>query len=153
MPRFHWPYLILTTAYCAGIFFLSSQPKLPEMPPPWFRFDGMDKVAHTLVYGGLAAVVSVGLWRSDPTIARGRHFVLPIAFALVYGLTDEFHQTFVPNRGFEWLDLFADGIGATIVQGAGCPILWRIAAKSGASDETFSPNAGMDTSKGVEPTE
>ena len=31
--------------------------------------------------------------------------------AVLYGLSDEFHQSFVPNRSPEWADLASDGIG------------------------------------------
>jgi VanZ family protein len=34
------------------------------------------------------------------------------AIAVVYGMSDELHQSFVPNRHAEWRDLRADAIGA-----------------------------------------
>ncbi|MCD6268587.1 MAG: VanZ family protein, partial [Deltaproteobacteria bacterium] len=30
---------------------------------------------------------------------------------LLYGLSDEIHQYYVPNREFSWMDLLADGAG------------------------------------------
>jgi len=146
MPRLHWPYALLTAMYCAGIFYLSSRPNLPDAPAPWFEFEGMDKLAHATLYGGLAGVVSLGLWRSSHSIARPWHFAIPIAFALAYGLTDEIHQRYVPNRTFEWLDLLADGVGATIVQAVLCPVLWR----QGTTNGTICRDTGMDSSDASE---
>ena len=34
------------------------------------------------------------------------------ALALAYGLTDEYHQTFVPGRAATLKDIIVDGIGA-----------------------------------------
>jgi VanZ family protein len=35
-------------------------------------------------------------------------------FCMLYALSDEGHQLFVQGRGFEWIDLLADGIGVSI---------------------------------------
>ena len=106
-------YAVITVAYCAAIFWLSSQPE-PPVPRPPFPF--ADKIAHAVLYGGLAAVVSMGLHRSqrwsNPYLLRYG----PVAFAMLYGLTDEYHQLFVASRNFEMLDLAADALGATVAQ-------------------------------------
>ena len=36
-----------------------------------------------------------------------------IAFATLFGLTDEIHQLWVPHRSFSLLDLLTDTVGAT----------------------------------------
>ncbi len=115
MPRFRPLYAALTVVYCTGIFALSAQPSLPDVAPPWFSFPGADKVAHAGIFGGLALVVYVGLIRSNADINPRARFLIPIAFSALYGLTDEIHQLFVPNRSFDLLDLLADAVGATIV--------------------------------------
>jgi VanZ family protein len=97
------------------IFFVSHQPgsslHLPLLP-------GIDKICHLAVYGLLALTV---LWWLSPGKGRGgRTHLVPVAlktllFCLVYGLTDEFHQSFIPGRSVSALDLLADTGGAIIV--------------------------------------
>ncbi len=107
-----WPFWVLTVCYCAGIFWLSSR---PAPPTPIQRFPGDDKVAHALLYAGLTAVVSVGMHRSGKSSAR-RVFYLPLLFAMLYGITDELHQHFVPPRTCDFFDWCADATGALLIQ-------------------------------------
>ena len=87
------------------IFFLSSQSSLPVK----HMFTMQDKVFHFIAF----ACLGYGLYR----ILRF-HQHKPIVITLVtigvcglYGLSDEIHQSFVPNRVFDWWDLFADVLG------------------------------------------
>ncbi len=114
MTRFRWPYAVLTALYCAGIFALSAQPSLPDQAPTWLDFPGADKAAHAVVYAGLAALIYVGLIQSNSADPVPLVRAVPIVFATIYGLSDEIHQLFVPNRSFDLLDLLADAGGATI---------------------------------------
>ena len=50
---------------------------------------------------------------------------MPIVFVAMYGLSDEIHQVFVPNRSFEVADILADTMGAVMAQCFLCGILWR----------------------------
>ena len=40
-----------------------------------------------------------------------------VLFCLFYGMTDEWHQSFVPGRDADWMDLVADTMGAIIAMG------------------------------------
>jgi VanZ family protein len=114
MLRYRWPYVLLTALYCAGIFALSAQPSLPDRAPPWLDFPGADKLGHLAVYAGLSFVVYAGLVRSNPGVGVRLRVLIPIVFTTAYGVTDEIHQRFVPNRSFDVYDLLADAVGATI---------------------------------------
>ena len=114
-------YYVLTLAYCAGIFWMSSQSH-----PPQVRVSGADKLAHLAMYGGLAAIVSWGLRRSERPVPPHIQFLLPILVAALYGLSDEIHQIFVPRRHFDLLDVLADTAGAVLVQVLLCRLLWRL---------------------------
>ncbi|HTV03635.1 MAG TPA: VanZ family protein [Luteitalea sp.] len=88
------------------IFLLSSQPVLPS--PPGVN----DKLAHAIAYGILAAAcllgATAGHWRRVAAGTVG----LALLIAVVYGASDEFHQSFVPGRTPDVADLLADTVGA-----------------------------------------
>lgn len=110
-------------AYCAAIFWLSSQSHPPHSD---VRFPGSDKLAHLVLYGGLAALVSLGL-RSNPKGVTPRvQWLVPIFFTALYGVTDEIHQLFVPERSFDPWDLLANSFGAVLVQLYLCGCIWRV---------------------------
>jgi len=98
---------------CMGtIFFLSHRPgSTIELP----IFPGADKLVHMLVYGLLSATVIF----SFPPESRRRRTRLVLTAAvlvpLLFGLSDEYHQSFVAGRSTEVLDLVADGAGGLIV--------------------------------------
>lgn len=104
---------MLTALYCAGIFYMSSK---QEPIPTDYDFAGLDKLVHVVVYGGLAALVSVGIRRADRPATARRQALAPVLFALCYGITDEIHQWFIPHRNFDPLDLVANTAGAVIAQ-------------------------------------
>jgi VanZ family protein len=97
------------------IFFVSHQPgsslHLSHLP-------GIDKICHLAVYGLLA--LTVLWWLSPGKNQGGRTHLVSVAlktllFCLVYGLTDEFHQSFIPGRSVSVFDLLADTGGAVVV--------------------------------------
>jgi VanZ family protein len=97
----------------------------PVDPPDGLSLPGMDKVAHAVIFGGLAAVVSIGLRRAKHPPGHVVQFYVPIVFAALYGLSDEIHQYFVPERTFSLLDWLADCLGAWLVQMLLRYGLWR----------------------------
>ncbi len=119
--RFH--YLLVCLVYCVGIFWLSSQPRPLGIQP---SIPGADKVAHFLAYGGLATLVSVGMRRSGRSYRPAVLFWLPIVLAALYGLSDEFHQYFVPQRSCSAGDALADLGGAVVAQTILCLMIPRV---------------------------
>jgi VanZ family protein len=73
------------------------------------------KGGHLLGYGLLALAYLRGL--SYGVRITGRHVMLAVCLAGLYGATDEFHQLFVPGRGAMLTDVLIDTVGA--VFGAG----------------------------------
>jgi VanZ family protein len=93
----------------AVIFGLSSIPS-QEMPNFGLWDFVVKKGAHMLGYGLLAFAYWYGM-RFDK-----RRWVLALLLALLYALTDEYHQSFVPGRHPSWLDaLVIDGSGAALM--------------------------------------
>ena len=90
-------------------FVLSAQSNLPRAPGPWLD-TLLKKTGHALSYGVLAWLYQRALRQRirAPTTLR----VVSIALAVAYGLSDEYHQTFVPGRRGRLLDVAVDGVGA-----------------------------------------
>jgi VanZ family protein len=97
-----WPVLLAAT-----IFFASSRSQIAA--PPGIPF--LDKIVHFGVYGLLATLaVRVFFHARRP----GRNMLIAIALASLYGVSDEFHQSFTPGRSVELADWVADTTGAAL---------------------------------------
>jgi VanZ family protein len=95
-------------AYMAFIFGLSSISRTPAF------VGGIDKYLHATLYAGFGALVVRAL-----TGGFRRRMTLGLAAATVvigaaYGISDEFHQSFVPMRSVEAMDVVADTVGTSI---------------------------------------
>jgi hypothetical protein len=100
-------------AYMGGIFWLSSIPG-EELPLP--QFPGVDKLAHFATYAGLGVLLA---FRSGLTqFLFGRRvtawtkggWIAP-AVGILYGMFDEVHQLYTPNRTFDLMDWVTDVVG------------------------------------------
>ena len=99
----------------AAIFLVSDQPALPELPG---RIP--DVVAHALVYAVLGALMLRALAGARWLRVTLGNAALAVVLSAAYGLTDEFHQSFVPGRTAEARDLAADAAGGA----AGAGLVW-----------------------------
>ena len=70
------------------------------------------KTAHLIEYGILATLFYRGLINSN--IEKKKAMWCSVLFAFIYGLTDEFHQSFTPGRGPKFTDVLIDTTGASI---------------------------------------
>jgi len=98
-------YWILTVSYMGVIFYLSSLggSDLPTL------LGNFDKVIHMFLYLILAFLLSLSLNKSG---IKRYVFLLAFLISVFYGASDEFHQSFVPDRDVSLYDLLADTIGA-----------------------------------------
>ncbi len=77
-------------------------------------YGGADKLAHFLAYGALA--LSVFWYHSKKGLDNpGRTAGLTVLFCTLYGVSDEFHQSFIEQRFVSGTDLIADAAGALCV--------------------------------------
>jgi VanZ family protein len=105
------------------IFAASSIPDLRSIP------GGMsDKSGHGIGYGILGAVLVRALAGGRLQGVTWRRAGLAVLLATLYGVTDEFHQAFVPGRSPDRFDVLADCLGAamTVVVIAGVARAWGI---------------------------
>ncbi len=99
-------YRILAVAWMAILFAASSQAAV-EAPP---LFPGIDKLMHMGAYAvlGLLFLFSIRNWRKRLTWKTVALVTLAVT---LYGITDEFHQSFVPGRHPDLADVMADALG------------------------------------------
>lgn len=93
------------------IFGLSS---IPGSHIPDVGFSFADKVAHLLVYAGLGALCFRGLRRGGGRLGPDAAVGIAVLLTLAYGISDEAHQLYVPNRSTDVLDLAADVLGGLL---------------------------------------
>jgi len=101
--------LLLVLLWMGVLFWLSSQPGI-DVP---MLFPGQDKVFHAGVYGILGIFV-LGAMRPGAAGYAGKQILTSIVIASLYGISDEFHQSFVPGRTPDVLDWVADTTGALL---------------------------------------
>lgn len=104
-------YVLPAILYCLLIFLISS---LSDPPAPDFKLEWGDKINHAGAFG-LMMLLS---FRAVRWILRERSMRTQLSIALLYcilyGLTDEIHQMYVPNRHGDPFDLLADAVGASL---------------------------------------
>ncbi len=99
-----WIDSFLLLAYCGFIFYLSSRSSLPTP----MLFPHQDKLLHMGAY----FIMGMLAWRFF------RHYssrlflsVNTVLFCSLYGISDEWHQSFVPGRQIDFYDWVADTSG------------------------------------------
>jgi VanZ family protein len=103
-------YWLPAAAYMAFIYYLSSRSQFPVQAPDWFFF--ADKVVHTVLYAGLGFFVLRALIQGDPSRVTLGALILAAIITSLYGVSDEFHQSFVPGRTPDVYDWMTDTLGA-----------------------------------------
>ena len=102
---FYWLPLI---AYCLFIYIQSSFPSPESLP----SFEFSDKLYHFAAY----AVMGILFYRAYQTLPIKNNIQLLLLLSLIsaclYGISDEIHQSFVPERDGSLLDVVADMLGA-----------------------------------------
>jgi len=104
-PLLRWLPSVLIMAV---IFWLSSTPaaKLPSFGLLDFI---VKKGGHMLGYGLLACAYWFGLRLEK------RRWWLALLLAILYAISDEFHQSFVPGRHPSWVDVFGFDAGGALI--------------------------------------
>jgi VanZ family protein len=94
--------------YCLAIYMQSSRPSPAHMPDVKF----FDKILHFAAYG----LMGVLFFRAYETLPLKNYKNLLILFsigsAILFGISDEIHQYFVPFRQADIMDAVANSIGS-----------------------------------------
>lgn len=115
-----WVRCLPVLAAMGGIFYLSHQPGYSFTLPPVVH---IDKVLHALVYMVLGITFYGALspeWRSRQPFFAACATVL---FCLFYGISDEWHQSFIVGRYPSVFDVAADVGGGFLA--VACEYRWR----------------------------
>jgi len=103
--------IVPVTVVMGTIFLLSHQPgdslHLPTFP-------GADKLAHLSAYATLAVTVLWFLGKRGTERLKSTA-LLTVCYCLLYGMSDEFHQSFISDRSVSGLDIVADTAGAALI--------------------------------------
>jgi VanZ family protein len=113
----------MTLVWAALIFYGSSRPG-STLPGGW---SVQGHLGEYFVFGALLT------WALSGRQAGARAVILAIMLASLYGVSDEFHQHFVPMRTPDPVDWMLDTVGAA----AGAAFAWawlrRVAARSSSA--------------------
>ena len=103
LPAILWALLIFVASSISNI-------TLPDL-----EFVPSDKAIHLVVYFVLCVLLhrALSYQKRFPTLARWS-LAFAVLFSILYGVSDEFHQSFVPNRDVSIYDLAADSVGTLL---------------------------------------
>lgn len=111
---------ILALIWMGAIFALSSRSRVPDTG---LTTETAAIVGHLVAFGMLSVLLAAGLlaigW-SIPGALLGAWIG-----TVIYGITDEFHQSFVEGRDASLFDVIVDAIGATVV----VIVLWIVISR------------------------
>ena len=91
------------------IFALSAQRHIPKTFGVSIEYTAV--AGHLFVYSVLTTLLYGAL---PPEFGRRRRAVLALVVAVLYGMSDEYHQSFVPGRDASLGDLFVDTLSASV---------------------------------------
>ena len=101
-------YIFPLLGYAALIFYGSNQSRWVFEPPEFFS---SDKVYHLLEYGIFGLLLARIIKEYDFPHSFQKKMVWVLVISFLYGLSDEFHQWFIPGRFATFGDVLADGLG------------------------------------------
>ncbi|MFN7131260.1 MAG: VanZ family protein [Myxococcales bacterium] len=94
--------------YAAAIFAFSAL----SQPPAGIPLPGGDKLVHFAEYLGFGVLFARAFHRAGEGATPRRAALLALVLGTLYGVSDELHQLYVPNRVADPFDLLADAAGA-----------------------------------------
>jgi len=104
--RFWFPVIL----YSGIIFCVSS---IPDVTTP-FPEAHFDKFLHIVEYVPFGFLVARGINSARSIISGKKLWILVVLATFVYGISDEYHQSFVVGRNSNYLDVIFDTIGGAI---------------------------------------
>jgi len=92
------------------LIYINSSHPYPQAIP---NIPFLDKVIHFFVYGLLGTLIFRAIRNKESSRSQAYPMILGIVLAALYGISDEIHQSFVPERVADMYDVLADILGST----------------------------------------
>lgn len=110
--RYQLPFILWAT-----FIFISSS--IPGRSIPKINFPNADKIVHFIIFMVFCALTDRAIKFQGwfPLLAK-YHLIFSVVVTVLYGIIDEGHQLFVPNRDASLADLAADAVGALLYVGS-----------------------------------
>ncbi|MCX7012348.1 MAG: VanZ family protein [Candidatus Sumerlaeota bacterium] len=105
-------YFVAPAVLCAAAIFWASGLTGSQIPDLGFSIPFADKYEHIIAYSVFAALLARALAKGGPLTRRMA--MVCVVVAALYGVTDEFHQIFVPGRFCSAVDWTADVVGSAV---------------------------------------
>jgi len=93
-----------------GLIYYASSVPGREMPK--FDVPNIDKLFHFVEYLVLAFLLARAFYNTSSKPDYKSIFIASALIAALYGISDEFHQRFVPERSCDIIDLLSDIAGS-----------------------------------------
>lgn len=93
------------------IYYLSAQSSL-KIPDLGFNFQ--DKLYHFIEYFGFGLTLCFSFSNSYLVKNKGKFIIFVFFIGSIYAFSDEYHQSFVPNRTADFFDWLFDSLGVLI---------------------------------------
>jgi VanZ family protein len=103
-----WLWWSLAALWMGAIFYFSAQTNFDFVPERW-QVDPLSWAVHFAEYGVLALLLWQAL-RATPGLSR-RATSLAFVLAVLYAISDEWHQFYVPGRYSDVRDVMVDALG------------------------------------------
>lgn len=113
--RFWFPVI----SYSAMIFYVSGLPNLDV----GFGFSYLDKFLHVVEYAILGFLFARALKGAKTTFSFLKLISFTLLFTVLFGISDEWHQMFIPGRDASSMDVLSDSMGGLI---GAFSFLWTI---------------------------
>ena len=105
-------YWVPPLLYMALIFGVSSMQQ-PPLPMPEFEWLTIDKLYHFIEYAILGGLLAIAFVKAKPAVMPSKLIWFAAAvLSILYGASDEWHQSFVPGRLATIADWVADVFGS-----------------------------------------
>jgi len=88
---------------------------MPTIPQPIIEIVPDTLILHMIEYAILSILLFRAFINSKTPTFRENAIHLAIIVTILYGVTDEIHQHFVPGRVFSHLDVIANGVGSAVI--------------------------------------
>jgi len=103
-------YRLPAIAWAVLLFFLSS---IPSRSLPKFVINVRDLFLHFIFYSVFGLLLSHAMIERPERASRWSRWLV-VGIGVLYGASDELHQSFVPGRACSFLDFLADSAGVTV---------------------------------------